>query len=278
MKQPYRTTFMIVLLSAVYPSLAAANTVISNWTWSDTVASGLVTGSAQFSVAPDGPAFDLVIVVNNTSPVVPTTTAQILTGLFFDVNTLSGPLTMAAASATGGILSNVNQTSPDAGSANTNICAPGHGGTASDPSCPVTIGGGWEAGYDVLGLGGGQFVPHWGIATAGFGIFHGNATTGTGDGNYGIAPGNGVGDGSADGLPTMLPYVYGTATFTLTGLSTDQIVISHVLAAYGTLPDGTPGGDDGGGGGGGQVPEPGSWVMIAGGGLAIFVGRRRSHR
>lgn len=269
MNSRYRAVSLSALLLFAFPWVSAANTILSNWTWSDSVASGLVTGTAQFSVAPDGPGFDLVIVVNNTSPVVPTTTAQILTGLFFDINPHAGPLTMAAASATGGLLSSVNQSTPDAGSADTNICAPGHGGSASDPTCPVTLGGGWEAAYDALGLGGGTFVSRWGIGTAGFGIFNGNSSTGTGNANYGIAPGSSVGIGSADGLPTMVPYVSGVATFKLTGLTSDQIAVMNVFAAYGTGPEGVEMAFDF------DAPEPGTWAMLAGGGLLLIMARRR---
>ena len=74
---------MIALLSAVYPSVAAANTVLFSWNWSDSVVSGLITGSAEFSAAPASPALDLVVVIRNTSAVVPKTTGHTVTGLFF---------------------------------------------------------------------------------------------------------------------------------------------------------------------------------------------------
>jgi hypothetical protein len=241
-KRAFGLVGMLSLLVVTYPRTAEA-ALLSTWSWSGTVSGGTVSGQASFSVVADGGGWDLVIDMSNTAIAAPVTTAQVLTGLYFDTNSVTGALTMLSAFATNGLMSAVSQTSPDGGSTNANICAPGHGGTAPTPACGVTVPGGWEAAYGATGLNGGAVAQHWGIGTSGqSGVFNGNNTTGVGNANYGIAPGNGVGDGTGGGLSGMLPYTYAAAEFTLTGLTTDQITISNVLGTYGTLPEGTPAG------------------------------------
>jgi len=256
MKRSFGWIPVVSLLVAVPPHGAMA-VPLSTWSWSGTVSGGAVSGRAAFSVVPDGGGWDLVINVSNTAATSPTTTAQILRGVYFDMSLVTSALTMSSAVATGGILSALNQTIPDAGSLNTNICAPGHGGTAPNPSCSTTVPGGWEAAYDASGLNGGAVTEHWGVGTSGQ------------SGKYGIAPGNNVGDGSGGGLTGMLPYTYASAVFTLSGLTTDQITIFNVLGAYGTLPEGTPAGVITS-----SVTEPASAALLLVGGIGLARARR----
>src|SRR4051794_22586143 len=96
---------------------------------------------------------------------------------------------MKSAVATSGLVNAANQTSPAPGTANSNVCAPGKGGTALNLSCASTIGGGWEAGYFAGGIGGGtNATQHFAVGTSGqTGVFNGNAAN-VGNVNYGVAP------------------------------------------------------------------------------------------
>lgn len=257
-----------------FGTAAHASQLLSGWSWSGTVSGGQVSGAATFSVTADGAGWDLIIDVSNTALAAPTTTAQILTGLYFDVSSSQGALTMKSAVANSGLQSSLNETGANGGSVGSNICAPGSGGTAPSSGCASTIGGGWEAAYGAAGLNGGAVSEHYGIGTSGqSGVFIGNSTTGVGNADYGIVPGNGVGDGSGGGgVSGMLPYTYATAEFVLSGLTTGTPTISNVLGTYGTLPEGTPAGTNIT-----STPEPASMALLVAGCIGL-AGAKRSRR
>lgn len=265
---------MLAVLTLAFGSAARADQILSDWSWRGTVSSGPASGSATFWVAADGAGWDLIIAIKNTAPAAPTTTAQILTGLWFDVSSSQGALTMKSAVADSGLQSSLNQTGADSGSVGTNICAPGSGGTAPSSACGSTIGGGWEAAYGATGLNSGSVAEHYGIGTSGqSGVFNGNSSTGVGNADYGLVPGNGVGDGSGGGgVSGMLPYTYATAKFVLGGLTTNTITISNVVGTYGTLPEGTPAGTNVT-----PTPEPASVVLLLAGCVGL-VGTKHSRR
>jgi hypothetical protein len=68
----------------------------------------------------------------------------------------------------------------------------------------------------------------------------------------------------------MVPYSYHTVTIFLAGLITSSVTISNVSGVYGTAPEGTPAASVGSG-----TPEPGTYLLIAGGLCAIAFFRRR---
>jgi hypothetical protein len=203
--------------------------------------------------------------ITNTATAIPPTTADILTGIYFDVTaTGQGALGVKSATATGGLIDATHQTPGTQYGVGTNICAPGVGGTALNNTCSSTIAGGWEAAYNAAGIGGGlAATQHYAVGTSGQGgVFSGNAGN-AGNANYGVAPGVGI-DVSLDGIGKMVPYSYKTVTIVLAGLITPNVTISNVSAAYGTAPEATPAAliDING-------PEPSTWLTIIGG-LALM--------
>ena len=264
-------------------SQCATAGLLSNWAWSTQITAVDVSGTASFSVSADttgAGGYDLTIVVDNTADQQPMATAQILTGLYFDISGFTGALSMYSAKADLGMLeSGSAQNTPTTGTANTPMCAKGAGGTggAAPNATNCTVSGGWEAGYSSGGLGGGaSATQHYGLGTSGqTGIFHGN-DVGTFD--YGVAPGGTVGINPANGggLSGAYPpgYVYGEAVFVLTGLTTQNITILNVSGAYGTAPEGTPAATNTTQS---SLPEPSSATMLLTGGamLVASMGSRR---
>jgi hypothetical protein len=219
----------------------------------------------DFSTLADGNAFDLAITLTNTGDA-PTTTAAILTGLYFDISSgvPQGALGMSSAVANDGLIDATNVVS----GVGANICAPGVGGTATSPSCSSTVAGGWEAGYFLNGIP--ATGDHYGIGTSGqSGIFNGNGTSGVGNANYAIAPSSGI--TSSNAITNEVAYTYTMATFTLTGLTSSDITISNVFAAYGTAPEFTPAGVPLEA----TVPEPATMAEFAAGALLLAFGSRR---
>jgi hypothetical protein len=264
--------FAAALVSLLHINPARA-TLLSSWTWT----SGTLAGEADFSIVADAASgfYDLQIVLTNTATAAPSVSSDVLSGLYFDVNSTAGSLgalSMISAAATGGTVSSTGQTTATAGTIGANICAPGAGGSAGSPTCAVTLPGGWEAAYNSTG-----FTPtltqHYAIGTTGqTGTFIGNSSTGTGQLNYAIMPSSGVSTSANGGVSGNFPYVLASATLTLGKISTNQITISHVAGAYGTAPEATPSAQTT------TVPEPGSLAIIGAGLIAMFAWRHRSPR
>src|SRR6185437_8416144 len=211
---------MVILPAGMAPALHADQT----YQWSTTVNSYLLSGNAVFSTQADGSAFDLVIVLNNTAPVGPSNSAQILTGVYFDITGVSQTaLAMMSAVATDGFIDSTSLTTPVAGTAGSNIWAPGVGGAANSRTCPTLLPGGWESAYYAAGSGG----YHFGIGASGqTGFFNGNASSGVGQVNYGIVPIVGISSGANSGITGNYPYVDFTAKYVLSGLISDQITVT----------------------------------------------------
>ena len=272
-KQAFRWLITAAAAGGFLPSQVASATELSTWQWggssNPTTVSGVaVSGTADFSIIVDGSGYDLVIALTNTAAKnSPTSTAQILTGLYFDISTAPGALSMYSAVASLGMFTTgAAQSTPTAGTAGTNMCAPGAGESGVAPNATnCTVDGGWEAAYKSTGLGGGaSATEHYGIGTSGqTGVFKGSNVN-TFD--YGLAPEAGINPANGGGLSNAYPpgYAAGAGTFTLTGLTAAQIVniqILNVEAAYGTAPEGTPAATIE------QqtsTPEPASGFMLAG--------------
>lgn len=267
MTNPNRTITKVILLLGCLAQSAYSNQI---WQWNGSFGGYALTGMVDFSVIQNGAQWALQIDITNNATVIPPTTADILTGIYFDVTaTGQGALGVKSAVATGGLLDTTHQAPGTQFNVGTNICAPGKGGTALNNSCAATIGGGWEAAYNPSGIGGGQTAKQkYGVGTSGQGgVFSGNSAN-AGNANYGVAPTAGINVG-LDGIGGMVPYSYQTVTIVLYGLITPNVTISNVAAAYGTAPEATPAGliDING-------PEPGTWLMM-GGGIAAIAWRRR---
>jgi hypothetical protein len=252
--------------------LSAAAHANQIWIWNGSISGYTVSGTVSFSVLSDGTGYDLQLDITNTATTVPPTTADILTGVYFDLTASGqGALGVKSATATGGLVDATNQTTPLASTLNTNICAPGKGGTALNNTCTSTISGGWEAAYNPGGLGGGAAASQqYGVGTSGQGgVFSGNSAN-AGNANYGVVGTAGI-NTSLDGVGGMVPYSYHTVTIILSGLITPNVTITNVSGVYGTAPEGAPAAvfDD-------SAPEPGTYLLIAGGlGAIAFLRRRR---
>ena len=78
------------------------------------------------------------------------------------------------------------------------------GGSALDETCSNTIPGGWEAAYNPAGLGGkASATQHYGVGTAGLGIFSGNSANAA-NANFGVIGTAGINAG-LDGIANMDP-------------------------------------------------------------------------
>jgi hypothetical protein len=253
---------------------SAKATVLSTWSWSDTSGGIPVAGNVVFSTQQDGVGYDLVIDLTNTATADPTSTAQLLTGLYFDISASPGGLAMKSAVAVNGLLNNpAFPNTPASGTAGTNICAPNGAEQAPDPAAGCTVDGGWEAAYSTPGgMGGGaSATQHWGIGTTGqTGIFHGNDVNAF---DFAIASAAVGVVNSSGGLNNDYLYTWGLGEFVLSGLTSEDIVIQNVTAAYGTAPEGTPAAQqelppD-------SLPEPGTFVALGSGLLMLAVRRLR---
>jgi hypothetical protein len=270
-----RALFIGALGAMLVPMCGFANTVFS---WSGSIGGVGIGGQAMFSTRVDNGGYELVIVLTNTSASAPPNSAAVLTGLYFDLtssaaNTSLGALGMESAEATGGLAGAGGYHVAMAGTAESNICAAGVGGTALSPSCDSTVAGGWEAAYYASGFG--LAGDHYAIGTTGqSGVFQGNSSK-AGQANYGIVPGGGVGlsDSANASLTNNFPYVYGTATFVLTGLASADFRIGNVVAAYGTQPEALLAAP------GAATPEPGTAIELSAGvclvAVSIWIKRRR---
>jgi hypothetical protein len=239
------------------------------WNWTGSFNGYALSGSAEFSVIPDGSQYALQVVITNTATVVPPSTADILTGLYFNITGANGALGMKSATADLGLLDRTHQTPTSAYSAGANICAP-KSSTALANVCS-SIPGGWQVVYKPGGIGGGAAATQqYGVGTSGQGgVFSGNAAN-AGNANYGVAPDAGI-NVALDGLGNMVPYSYKRVTLVLHGLAAASISVEDVAAAYGTAPEATPAAEVYN-----STPEPGTWAMIASGiGILCWFRSRR---
>lgn len=259
----------IVLLIIALTATANATTL---WTWSGMINSYSIAGTVQFTeAANNNSSYDLEMDISNTASAMPLGTADILTGIFFDIsaNVAQSALAMKSASATLGLLDATHTTSPNSDTVGANICAAEGAQSANDPTCTSTITGGWQFAYKASGLGGvSNATQRYGVGTAGLGIFNGNSV---GNANYGVAPSAGA-NPNTDGLGNMEPYSYRSIVILLTGITTANFTISNVSAVYGTLPDATPGALDSTSS---ATPEPGTWTMLLGGFVLVLLSRLR---
>lgn len=274
MKRLFYLAMILCLLTQLHSRAANAGT-LSTWTWTDTINSQSVSGTATFSTISVGTnQYDLVIKLENDATAYPSNTADILTALVFNISSgapASG-LTLVSAYATDGLLSGSTnpQTTADAGSAGASICGPAE----ALNTCSNHVLGGWEAAYSATGLTGGTNwadTAEYGIGTAGLGIFNAGDTGSSGQSDYGIAPA--VGINGQDGVYGQLPFTLYLDTFTLSGLTTPNPTISDVIAAYGTTPEGSPYGTTNSPGGG-DAPEPAPFITFLTGCLLLAFARR----
>lgn len=256
-----------------------ANSLV--FTWAGSYSTGGQTheldGQATFDTVSDGSgAYNLVITLINMSPDPAAGTDWLLGGLYFNIlqgatsgtgGTSPGALTPISATAYElATVSQVNKNSPYTvtySSGGDNICANAHPGFYGCSG--NTVSGGWEAAYSSPGFSSGQ---HWAIGTARQGVFKGNNTGGI---NYAITPTSGI--NAAAWSADSSPYAFGSATFTLRGLSSSAIFVSQVAATYGTGPSTTLNGALFPG----EVPETKTVVMMAAGTLLLAALKRR-HR
>lgn len=208
---------------------------------------GLLQGTAAFSIVPDSNTSDcgattcysLQIILSNTSTNPANQSSQVLEGVFFDIvdksgasiNTATG---MLSAVATGGRLASTGTTIV-AGSIGADICGAGAASSAKAPLC-ATVSSAWESAYSATGftVGGSAYAQHYGIGDAGWGLFQGSKV---GNPINGIVPGVGIASNPNSSLTKNYPFVYGTATFVLYGLKTQDVTVQNVRAAYGTAPE-----------------------------------------
>jgi hypothetical protein len=240
--------YTILFFGAILLLPTGANSSTYLWSVQDPTY-GLLAGTAAFSVVSDATlshcggtsCFDLQIVLSNTSSNPANQSSQVLEGLFFDLigsngSELNNATGMLSAVATGGLLNTTGSTIT-AGSAGADICAAGQASSSKAPLC-TTVAHAWENAYSTTGftVGGTAYTEHYGMGDAGWGLFSGNKV---GNPINGIVPGNGVGIASSpnSSLSNNYPFVYGAATFTLYGLTTNNFTLANVKAAYGTAPE-----------------------------------------
>src|SRR4051812_2853204 len=89
--------FRLILLMSLLAAPVSASVIK---TWSGLIGSYTISGRVQFGVAANtSGGFDLIIILENTAAAMPPSTADILTGLYFDIAaaTAQGPLGMKSA-------------------------------------------------------------------------------------------------------------------------------------------------------------------------------------
>jgi hypothetical protein len=263
MRRLYCVAGVLLLLALINPYAAKADTTIGEWGWTGALGAIPVSGTATFIALGSASPYTLEIILSNNSSTIPTSVDDMLTGLDF---TISGqgttPLVMSSAVAANIYLTS-GLTSPTAGDANTDVCAPGSGGTAGAPTCTIMAMngglGGWEAAYLAAGFAA-NANDKWGIGTTQQTSVYTSADVQTD--NFGIAPT--VGDGTVGNTGANAPYIDGTATFILTGVQSSTVpTISNVIGVYGATPLGT------------FTPEPASIGTFAGGFVLLALAWRR---
>jgi len=180
---------------------------------------------------------------------------------------------MYSASATGGTISAPGTTSDPGTIANPpNICGAGKAtvGTSLNPLCvPATKG--WEnaystTGFPAVGTPAQAFTQHYGIGDAGWNLYNGGNV---GNPINGITPLGGISSNPNKSLSKNYPFVNEVATFVLYGLTTQNVTVTNVVAAYGTAPEAEVAANTNGG------PEPGTITMLLGGLAAVAAYRLR---
>ncbi|HEV2445218.1 MAG TPA: XDD4 family exosortase-dependent surface protein [Candidatus Sulfopaludibacter sp.] len=244
---------------------------------------GLLEGTATFTVVSDSNSshcgasscYDLQIVLKNTSTNPANQSSQALEGIFFDLHGSTGaelnmPTGMLSAAATGGQLFTTGSTIKS-GTLGADICGAGQAASSKSPLC-ATVAKGWENAYRTTGftVGGTAYTEHYGIGDAGWGLFQGNKV---GNPTNGIVPAVGIAtSGTNSSITKNYPFVDGTATFILYGLTQQKVTIANVKAAYGTAPEAAVAARTDG------LPEPGTLALVPAA-LVVLVTwqRRRRH-
>ena len=270
----------VLALSVLLVPAAQASFV---FTWSTTIPSTTiqVAGNVQFDVVPDGPGYDLVITLKNTSTQPQEESSAALSGLFWNMTVDGvdpGPLTMKSGVAPDGLI-NSTGTTAIGGTQNFNICAP-NSANPSYVSCSSTLIGGWQFNYaDFNSIN--NFIPtgtQFGIGTAGLGgafsaaDVKGGATVNGPGGNFDFALIDEIGSNPNGGFNTA-PYTLNQAIFVFTGLSSNNVDIFTVIPAYGTAPEGVPTTTQENP----DTPEPATMSVLAGG-LALLAVKRLRRR
>ena len=179
----------------------------------------------------------------------PANVAQLLSGLWFEIDSASNPSgTLESSSG-----NEVNVSSNDGQVGATGVLT----------------------GWGLTSQNGGLFLNVLGTPAGPSHLIIGPSSDGTYDGAYSAANGS-INDNDAHN-----PFLQSGATFHIEGVTgvTGSSTISNASFAFGSVPGGIliPCDDcDGGGGGGGEVPEPVSFALIGAGLLGIAVLRRRS--
>ena len=269
---------------AVHPVWADSMDTIGTWSWSGTnssVPGYTFTGSATFynicvgGSCPVSGTYELEIVLQNTDSVAAPTNPAMLGGFMFDVAYASGApgaLSMLSATADLGTFATKNTSTVTAGSAGTNVCAPGVGENGANPGAGCTATGGWEAAYNATGVSPTDAPgSNWGVGSAGFssagpggtGVFNGSNV---GNVDYEIAPSAGAGFNGSNNYPVVDKEI----TFIFTGLTQEVTSVSNVYGWYGTAPDSMFAGQP-------TTPEPAAIAELAVGAslLAVICWRRR---
>ena len=114
------------------------------WVWTGLIGSYTVSGNVTFTVVSNTTGgFDLRMDIVNTAAALPPSTADILTGIYFDVTAPGqGAIGMKSATASGGVIDTAHPTVPASDTIGDNICAPGVGRNALDNTWASTVSGG----------------------------------------------------------------------------------------------------------------------------------------
>lgn len=226
---------------------------------------------------------DLIIVLTNPAMSDAMKQIDILSALFFDLDT-PGPLTLQSAVASGalGVYQQNSTANSVANGSLTSFSVPNLAAPGSTNGGPGAFQGGWQFREDMGGLSGVSQTR--GLGTNGLGVFNGGEVKLTDNLDFGLTS---AGDDETTSQAKQLfnmPLVQDSITFTLSGLPTgfvlDETTVSNVRFQYGTslsepsttgeLPppdvqiESAP-----------EMPSSAAWACLAGLGLAYAAWRRQ---